>query len=351
MSKLNIGIIGAGGIANKLHLPQLKEINDVNIVVVSGRKEHRLKILCDRFDIPRWTQNYEEVLADDSLDGIVVATPHPLHVGPGIKAMASGKHLMMQKPLCGDMDEANAFVDAADRSESIVFCLPHFAPEIYAMRELAARGDIGQISGAYARTSHGGPEVYYAEVLDAFEEKSDELWFFDAKQASVGALFDMGVYAVSCLVAMMGTVKNVIGRVKTIAKPTELEDVATLILEFENGALGTAETSWCDPARTGQMRIHGTAGKLTTPGEDGASLSKWTPGSYTREDIPPTHEPVNLTPYQAGHGHAMWVDCIRKGENPELSNAHSARHVTEVLLAGLKSSEEGRRVDIETSAF
>src|SRR5207248_1566483 len=123
-------------------------------------------------------------------------------------------------------------------------------------------------------------------------EQGDDLWFFDARRASVGALFDMGVYAVSTLVAILGTVRRVTGIVTTFDKPTELEDVATLALQLENGGVATAETSWCDPARTHELSLHGTAGKFTMPGKEGAAVTKWTPTSYTREDAPVQTEPV-----------------------------------------------------------
>src|SRR5690606_34523936 len=89
--------------------------------------------------------------------------------------------------------------------------------------------------------------------------------FFDVQRADVGALFDMGVYAIAHLVAILGSVRSVTCRTTTIAKPTKLEDTATLILELENGVLGTAETGWCDGARTYGFAVHGTTGKLTNP--------------------------------------------------------------------------------------
>ena len=144
------------------------------------------------------------------------------------------------------------------------------------------RGAIGTISGALARHSHGGPEVYYAEVADAFEEPrvENDLWFFDADTAGGGALIDMGVYSVANLVALLGKVDYVTARMTTVAKPTALEDTATLILEFANGALATTETGWCDPARSSFLRVHGTAGKLVLRGD---VIDYIRPSSYDRE--------------------------------------------------------------------
>jgi predicted dehydrogenase len=347
---MNLGIIGAGGIAQKLHLPQVAGMPEMRVTHLSGRKESRLRSLAERFDVPHWTTDHRALLSDDSLDGIIVALPHPLHVPVGLEVLAAGKHLLMQKPLCGDMGEADQFVAAVEASDRSVLVLPHFAPEIYRTRELIGEGAIGKPSGAHCRTSHGGPEVYYAEVSDGFGETSTDLWFFDAAQASVGALFDMGVYAVASLVASLGTVRSVAGMAATLDKPTQLEDTASLLLRFANGAIATAETGWCDPARTWQFRVHGTRGKITVPGQDGASMTRWEPGSYTREDIPPVPHAVDVRQAGRGNVHQHWLQCIREARHPELSHAWAARHVTEILLAGLESARTGTLVELRSHA-
>ncbi len=348
MDKIRLGVIGAGGIVCRMHLPDLVKGNDFEVVVLGGRKEHRLKHQAEQFNIPRWTQDYDAIIADDSLDAILVGTPHPLHVPWGIKALEAGKHVFMQKPLCGDMDEANQFVVATEKSGLTVMCLPHISGALYKVRQLLADGAIGRVSGARFRSSHGGPEIYYAEIRDIFGEKDDDLWFFDAKRASVGALFDMGVYAVAGLVAMLGTFKRVTGFVATFDKPTELEDVATLVLEMESGGIVTAETSWCDPARTWEASVHGTAGKFTLPGKDGAALSQWTPTSYTRETAPVDVKAIDCSDANLGGMHAHFAACIRNGTQPPLSHVYAARHVTEILLAGMEASRTGKAVELKT---
>jgi predicted dehydrogenase len=340
------GIIGAGGIANKLHLPQLTNLPNVRVKWVSGRSEHRLQVLCERFHVPQWTHDPQDILRDPEVDAVVVALPHPLHVSAGVEALSAGKHLLMQKPLCDTLDGANRFVDAVEQTDRTVLVLPHFSPSVYAARQLIESGLIGKVSGVTGRSSHGGPEVYYAEVRDAFDEQTDDLWFFDAHRASVGALFDMGVYACSQVIAVGGSVGRVFGRTATLDKPTTLEDTATLLLEFESGALGTVETGWCDPARTNFLHIHGTRGKLLSPGHERNPLTHWEPGSYTREDIPPIPHAVDIAPFNKGDAHQHFLDCIERGIQPPVSNAHTARHVTEVLLAGLESARSDRPVEI-----
>ncbi len=294
----------------------------------------------------------EELLADPEVDAVIVALPHPLHAEAGLAALAAGKHLFMQKPLCATMEQADALVEACEaHPELTVYCRPSYEPAICTMRELVCAGAIGTPSGAAARHSHGGPEVYYAEVADAFGEphRSDDLWFFDEKRAGVGALFDMGVYAVAHLVAVLGRAVSVTARLTTVDKPSTLEDTATLIVQFENGALGTAETGWCDPARTSLTRVHGTSGKLWWPGSEGHGLDLLRPSSATRENAPPLleHPPVAAGENQ----HAEWLRCIRKRAQPELSTVWTARHITEILLAAQQSSGSGTRCALHTSPF
>lgn len=347
MNELRVGVIGAGGIAAKLHLPEMQTATGARVTVLAGRKESRLKTLCGMFDVPRWTHSYDAVIGDPEVDAVIIALPHPLHVKYGLQALAAGKHVHMQKPLSTSLAEADAFVQAVEQGDRTVLALPFVArPHVLAARRMVRSGALGTVSSAHARFSHGGPEVYYATIQTILgEEPEDELWFFDADRADVGALFDMGVYSIAHLVAVLGSVRSVTCRCATVAKPTRLEDTASLILEFENGAIGTAETGWCDGARTYGFSIHGTAAKLVNPPLTG-DLIHFRPSSLVDEDAPLIEAPVDLSGEMNVNSHQHWVDCIRAGRQPEITNARYARHVTEIMLRGLESSRERRTMDI-----
>src|SRR5205814_2729027 len=99
MDTLNVGIIGAGGIAQKLHLPDIARSPGLKVTCLAGRKELRLRSLAERFDVPRITTDHQALLADESIQGVIIALPHPLHVPVGLEALRAGKHILMQKPL------------------------------------------------------------------------------------------------------------------------------------------------------------------------------------------------------------------------------------------------------------
>ncbi len=349
MTPLRVGIIGAGGIAAKMHLPEMQIVRDAAVTLIAGRRQSRLETLCRKFHVPRWTQNYADVIADPAIDAVIISLPHPLHVEWGLKAIDAGKHVYMQKPLSTSLDEADRFVTAAEQSDRTVLALPYVStPKTLAARDMLAAGKLGTLSAAHCRYSHGGPEVYYAGIQQILEEETDDdLWFFDAKKADVGALFDMGVYAIATLVATVGSVRAVTARCTTVAKPTQLEDTAAMLLDCENGVLGVAETGWCDAARSAFLSLHGTDGKLTSFSQEDP-LTWWRPGSAVDEDAALISETVDVSSYPVRNSHQHWVECIRAGRDPELSNARTARHVTEIMLAGLQSSREARTVTVQS---
>jgi len=72
------------------------------------------------------------------------------------------------------------------------------------------------------------------------------------------------------------------------------------------------------------------------------------PSSLVDEDAPLIEEPVDTSPWPNVHSHQHWIDCIRAGTQPPLSNARTARHVTEIMLRGLESAREGRTVAVDS---
>ena len=346
---LKVGIIGAGGIAAKLHLPEMQTVTNARVTLLAGRKQSRLDTLAARYDVPLSTTDYDEVINSPDVNAVIVALPHPLHVEWGLKALDRGLHVLMQKPLSTSLDDADRFVEAAAASNCTVLALPYNnSPPVLAARRLVQQQALGTVSSARARHSHGGPEVYYAGIQQIFgEQPADDLWFFDAAKADAGALFDMGVYSIGRLVSLMGSVTAVTARLTTVAKPTTLEDTAAVLLDFASGALGVAETGWCDAARSGEFSIHGTAGRVMHDFRaEGLQLLR--PGSAVDEDAPLLEERIDLAEWPVQNAHQHWAECIRAGKQPELSSAVMARHITEIMLAAQESSRSRRTVEVHS---
>ena len=105
-----------------------------------------------------------------------------------------------------------------------------------------------------------------------------------------------------------------------------------------------------DPGRTWDFSVHGTTGKYEFDEHAGAvTARKFVPTSYEIDEAPLDITPVEPT-VKVGSAHHHWLDCIERGVQPPMSNARAARHVTEVLLAGLEAGRTGKVVEVHSSA-
>ncbi len=310
----------------------------------------RLDILARRLAIPRTSTRAEDLIEDPGLDALFITTPHTVRVPLALAALEAGKHLYLEKPLTADPGEARALAAAATRhSGCVVYCAPPVGKAHVAAARLVAAGKLGTISGAWSRASHAGPEWYYRSVrkLLGEEDRIDEQpWFFDAGRTDAGALYDMGIYALANLVAVVGKVTEVTARLATVVKPTQLEDTATLILRLNNGALATVETGWCDSTATRGMHVHGTEGKIILPGENKTPLSLYTPENKDSESPPARREDLEGAP-DVLPPHAEFLACIREHRQPAVSNITFAVHLTEILHAAVHSARENRTIPLE----
>jgi predicted dehydrogenase len=159
----------------------------------------------------------------------------------------------------------------------------------------------------------------------------------------------MGVYAIARLVSVLGTAKRVMGMTGILDKPSEVEDTASLLIQFESGALATAETGWTDGARTARLAVHGTFGRCEQDGFFAPKVTMYQQASKTREDIPPKKTVLDCSKTPVIDPHAQWVECIRTNTRPKLETARAARHITEIMLAGLESGKTGRAVEIKST--
>ena len=138
---INVGILGAGGIAALSHLPEIAEVDGMRVTHICGRRQRRLQLLCQRFDVPRYSTSWADLLADDELDAVIVALPHPMHAEAGLAVLERGLHLFMQKPLCTTLDEANQLVAASEsRPRQVLYCRPSFDAAVYEMKAAVGRG-------------------------------------------------------------------------------------------------------------------------------------------------------------------------------------------------------------------
>src|SRR3989441_915441 len=182
---LTIGVVGLG--FGRAHIPAF-QANGCRVVAVCQRDVAGAKAVADRYGVPHVFERWEEMLEQAKPEIVVIATPPHLHRVIAVRALASGAHVLCEKPLAMTRAEAEAMVDAARRAGRVgMTCFNwRFAA---AMQELHSR----VAEGALGRILHLALRWLGARWAD---EKAAATWRMDRAQAGHGAMGDMGVHLV-----------------------------------------------------------------------------------------------------------------------------------------------------------
>ena len=159
MDKVKIGIIGCGGIANGKHMPALKRLPDVEMVAFCDIIEERAVKAAEKFGVEKFYTVKEMLNAHPELDIVDVTTSGiengSWHYVPVMEALAAGKHVLTEKPISNDIEEAREMVRFACQQDLYLGCnLNHYFSEPAFMADkLIADGQIGE--QVYALTKVG----------------------------------------------------------------------------------------------------------------------------------------------------------------------------------------------------
>ena len=117
MDQTKIAVIGLGGVAQLIHLPNLLRINNASVTAVAEINKNRLNTIADKFNIKERYNDYKELLAKDDCDAVIIATPTSTHKDVAIDCLKAKKNVLVEKPLARSYDEAKLILAAAKKSK------------------------------------------------------------------------------------------------------------------------------------------------------------------------------------------------------------------------------------------
>jgi predicted dehydrogenase len=214
------GVIGTGGIARSF-------VGDctaagIEFVAVGSRTLESAESFAAEFGIPRAHGSYEELVADDGVDAVYVATPHSRHAEDALLAIGAGKHVLVEKSFTITADQARRVVDAARRADVAVMeaMWTRFLPQMAMIRELVAEGRIGRVRLVEATHHQALP--------------SDPRHRLNDPALGGGAMLDLGIYPISFAVGVLGVPTSVVaaGTLSDQGVDTQMG----LVLTHEGGA-------------------------------------------------------------------------------------------------------------------
>lgn len=311
---LRWGIIGAGGIA-RTFVGSVPGRTRSQVVAIGSRSQERADAFAAELGIPAAYGSYPELVADDDVDAVYIASPHSEHRDHALLALAAGKPVLVEKSFTQNAAQAREVLDAA--GEAGLFAMEamwtRFLPHVVALKEVLDSGAIGEVVTLIA--SHGQP------IAEVPRMARPEL--------AGGALLDLGIYPVAFAFDVLGTPETVDAR----GWLTEAGVDATLAITFGYGSRAVAQLSTTMLARTHNVaEIAGTRGRITV------AETYYAPSSFTVHPL--DGEPWTVRPQvEVGlqHEAAEVARCVAAGETS------SVRRSWAETIATMEAMDEIRR--------
>ena len=341
MRKLKIGLLGTGIIIRNSHILTLINNPLAELVAAGNLHQDSLRKIADDFKIPKTYTDFAEMAADPDIDAVVNALPNYLHAPVTIQMLKAGKHVLCEKPMALSVKECEDMIDTAKKTGYILMIahMWRFDREIIWLRNVIMSGKLGKI---FKAKSH---EVLIYNIFG--EDPSTTSWFVNKSLAGGGAMTDMGIHSFDTLRFVLGDIRptKVFAKIGTFFKDIEVEDTATLMLEFEGGIISLIEAGWYNlyaDEKQGYTQIFGTKGYArAVPSELQIDIEgEW---GFVKPQIPQRKQQEDLSAFQAQMDH--FLNCIIKNKEPS-PNGNDGLWAMKILEAAYHSDKIGDSVTI-----
>jgi len=339
--RVGVGLIGSQFIST-IHAEALQSVPDADLLAVMSPTDGHARAFAARHGIPHAFTALDDLLALDALDMVIVGAPNHLHGAIALAAAAAGKHVVMEKPLCLNLAEADRMI-AACRQAAVKLMYAEelcFAPKYVRLKGLLDEGALGQPVLLKQSEKHDGPHAPH---------------FWDVERAGGGVTMDMGCHAIQFFrwLNNRNPIASVYAQMSTSvhAEKTRGDDNAIIILEFANGVLAVAEESWTKKGgMDDRAEIHGSEGVAYADVLQGNSIQTYSARGvgYAVEKAGSTVG-WSYTMYEEVWNYgfpqelAHFVRCVQRDE-PPLVTGEDGRAVLEVIHAAYASAGTGRKI-------
>ena len=358
MKKIKIAVVGTGNICRNAHMPAYQRRDDIEVIACADIDYSKAKKFAEDFNIPAAYASVEELLANCKPDYVDVCTWPAAHGPVSIAAANAGCHVMCEKPVCHNLDDAFALKEAVEKNGvKFMLAVPlRFGKAAVHARKLVDEGVLG--------------DVYYGKTAYVRQRGIPNGWFSCTKYAGGGPIIDIGVHRIDLAWYMMGCPKPVsvmasavykIGdyreqpKVDTVSGEVsatndwagaqvadykfDVEDSASGVFRFENGAQLIFETSWSfnGPINNSTQIAGDKAGIVLEP----FKLYKSEGDKVVEEDIEGDFT-GNIFDNEIAH----FIDCIRNDKVPS-SNIDEAVQIQKMLMGIYESSKRGCEIKLD----
>lgn len=340
---VGVGLVGSQFISS-IHAEALRAVPEAKLLGVMSPTADHAKAFADRFAIPNHFTALEELLAVDAIDMVLIGAPNFAHCEITEQAAKAGKHVVVEKPMCLNLAEADRMISAC-RTAGVKLMYAEelcFTPKYVRLKGLLDEGALGKPVLLKQSEKHDGPHA-------------DHFW--DVERSGGGVTMDMGCHAIEFFRWLNGRrpITSVYAQMSTSVHgdKTRGDDNAIIILEFDNGVVAVAEESWTKPGgMDDRAEIHGSEGVAYADVLQGNSIQ-----TYSTRGVGYAVEKAGITTgwsftiyeeiwnYGFPQELAHFVRCVKNDETPQVTG-EDGRAVLEAIFAAYASAGSGRKVSL-----
>jgi predicted dehydrogenase len=323
---INVACLGMGWWSDVL-ADAIKRSDKLKIVACYTRTEQKRQTFAAKYGC-KSAPSYEAILEDRSIDAIINTTPNNVHLESTRAAAAAGKHMFLDKPIATTIADARAITAACSKA-GVVLALGYQRrkeSQFRWVRKQIDDGVFGKMVNAEANISR--------DRLGKFEAGS---WRYTSEGMPGGVMLQIGIHYADVLEYLIGPIKSVMGSVAQLVLPGENPDIASLILEHENGARSTLNACYASASEYYLMNIYGKEATAYYDLHQGMRFLKR--GNDHTESVSYDKNDTIVEELEE------FAAAVRGQGQPEMDGEKATASLA-VLLAGVKSARDGRRIEV-----
>jgi len=323
---MKVAIVGCGGLGN-VHASSYAKVPGVTVVGVCDIQPDLMENMAKRTGATAYS-SFDEMLEKSGCEVVSVTLPSYLHKEYSIRAANAGKHVICEKPIALNLEDAAEMISVCEKNGVRLFIghVVRFFPEYVQMRNKINDGSLGRIGVAHAKRIGGHP--------------GDRRPWFAEDDKSGGVVIDLMIHDLDFFRWSLGEVRSVYG-LRTVEGNV---DYASATLVFESGAVANVEAHWGYPGPfTTAAEIAGSKGVIRSDSSQNKSVqvrkaaAKDASGPFV--EVP--QSPGFTNPFEKEIHH--YIDCIRENREP-IVTAQDAYKALEIGLAVMESVRTGQAV-------
>ncbi|HEX6749723.1 MAG TPA: Gfo/Idh/MocA family oxidoreductase [Longimicrobium sp.] len=326
-----IAVLGAGAIAQVVHLPILSRMRGVEIAAVSDRDAHTARTIADRYGSR--AVEAQAIWDDPSIQAVVVCTPSHRHEENVRDALAAGKYVLCEKPLALTAEGVSRILATSGAEERLLVGMnQRFRPDARALRSFVVSGELG--------------DVYYLKTgwLSRTKPSGRLRSWRQSRGAGGGAFMDLGLQMLDLALWTFGYPKPLRVSAHTHTPDgVEVEDAAALLLRLEGDRLVNLEVTWSLIARRDRQFMHllGTAGSGSL-----SPLQVFRQMDRGLVNVSPSMAPGTENIFTASYRNELqhFVAVLRGEQKLDAPTEHV--QLMRIMEAAFQSAAEGREIDL-----